>query len=76
MIEKEAQNITPTPIIPMSSRGDLRAQQKADLEKEKQAQSDAERLRLEKEKKRFDAQVIKREILATRAAARAAKAAA
>ena len=76
MIQDDAQNLKQTPVIAMTTRGDLRAQQKADLEKEQQAKVDAEKLRLEKEKKAFDALVIKREILAARAAARAARAAA
>jgi hypothetical protein len=61
MIEKEAQNITPTPTIAMNSRGDLRAQQKIDLENEQQAKVDAERTQLENEKLAFDAEVNQRQ---------------
>ena len=73
IIQDNANNLKQTPVIPMTSRGDLRGQQKADAEKLQQDKTDAERLKLEKEKKAFDALVNKREILAARATARAAR---
>ena len=61
MIQEEAILLTPTPVIQMTSRGDLRAQQKADLEKEQQAKLDAEKAQLEIEKLASDAEVNQRQ---------------
>jgi len=61
MIQDDAQNLKQNPVIAMTTRGDLRAQQKADLEKEQQAKVDAERTQLENEKLAFDAEVNQRQ---------------